>query len=265
MTDDMPLDEERSDEDALIECPDDWHESFFDGLWLEVQEHSFDAAQTRELVDAAQEALQLMPGAHVLDVPCGNGRVAIELATRGYRVTGVDRVGSLLETARRIASERKAAATFVEGDMWDLRVDGPFDAALCLWSSIGYGTEADDARFFARTAQALAPGAGLLVETHVVETLLPWFEPHGARWAGDVAVSETRDFDPVRGRILTEWVLSGPDRRERKVSSLRLYTYRELVRLLEAQGFEVTDAFGSPDLEPFEMGSPRLLLAARRR
>lgn len=251
------------DEDTIV-CPDDWHEGFFDGLWLDVQRATFDASQTRELVDAVQEALQLMPGAKVLDVPCGDGRVAIEMATRGYEMTAVDRVASLLESGRAVAAARQAAVAWVESDMWKLELDGTFDAALCLWSSLGYGHEDDDRRFLTQVAERLEPGAGLLIETHVMETLLPWFEPHGFRWAGDIAVSENRQLDVAEGRILTEWVLSGPDQRERKASSLRLYTVRELVRLLGEAGFSVTEAFGSVDLEPFELGSSRLLLAARR-
>lgn len=144
-------------------------------------------------------------------------------------------------------------------------MDGRFDAALCMWSSIGYGSEDDDRRFFSAVRERLEPGGGLLIETHVTETLLPWFEPHGFRWAGDVGVTENRQFDPAASRIVTEWILSAADRRETSVSSLRLYTYRELVTLLDTAGFDVADAFGSTDLEPFELGSSRLFLAAKRR
>lgn len=259
MTDDTPG-------DPPIDCPPDWHEDFFSGLWLDVQENSFDAATTRELVDAAQEALQLPAAAHVLDVPCGDGRVGIELAARGYTVTGVDRVPALLERAKTTARDRGVdGTTWVEGDMWSFDLEGPFDAALCLWSSLGYGREEDDARFLESLARAVRPDGGLLIETHVTETLLPWFEPHGFRWAGDIGVAETRHLDVAAGRLVTEWLLSAPQTRERKVSSLRLYTTRELLRAIETAGFEVEACFGSPELEDFELGSSRLLVGARRR
>ena len=251
--------------DDVIDVPSDWHEDFFSGLWLEVQSNSFDATATRELVDATQEALQLAPGARVLDVPCGDGRVAIELAARGYEVTGVDRVPALLDRARSHASRRAIEARWIEADMWSLAIEGPFDAALCLWGSLGYGSEDDDRRFLERLAALVPSGGGLLLETHVVETLLPWFETHGFRWAGDVGVAETRHFDPVEGRIVTDWLLSGPSARERKRSSIRLYTTRELTRHVEAAGFEIEALFGSPELEDFVTGSSRLLLVARRR
>ncbi len=248
----------------MAETRDDWHEHFFEGLWLEVQEHSFGPTETRELVDAAREALQLTPDARLLDVPCGNGRVAVELAARGRPVTGVDRSAPLIERARAAARERGADVRWIESDMWQLSLDATFDAAVCLWSSLGYGSETDDDRFLASVTDALEPGGGFLLETHVVETLLPWFEPHGFRWAGDVAVAENRAYDHARGRLDTEWVLSAPDRREHRTSSLRLYTYRELLERLSRHGLGEFEAYGSPDLEPFELGSSRLLLVARR-
>lgn len=248
----------------MADTHDDWHEHFFEGLWLDVQEHSFGAAETRELVDAGREVLQLAPDTRVLDIPCGNGRTAVELAARGHRVTGIDRSAPLLERARSAAADRGVDVEWIESDMWQLSLDASFDAAVCLWSSLGYGSEEDDEHFLASVTRALRPGGGLLLETHVVETLLPWFEPHGFRWAGDVAVAENRSYDPARGRLETEWVLSGPDRREHRRSSLRLYTYRELVERLGRHGLGEFEAFGSPDLEPFELGSSRLLLAARR-
>jgi len=265
MNDESTQDPDSDFEDDAIECPPDWHERFFDGLWLEVQAHTFDPSQTREHVDAAQEALQLMPGSRVLDVPCGEGRIALEMASRGYVMTGVDRVPSLLDRARSQAAARGIEAHWAQSDMWDLQVEGTFDAALCLWSSLGYGTEDEDRRFLTAVGERLEPGGGLLIETHVTETLLPWFEPHGFRWAGDIAVTESRRFDPTAGRIVTEWILSAADRRETSVSSLRLYSFRELVNLLDTAGFDVSEAFGSTDLEPFELGASRLFLAATRR
>ena len=247
-----------------MSVPGDWHRDFFEGLWPEVQRRSFDAQQTRELVDAVLEALQPVPGAKLLDVPCGSGRIALELAARGYRVTGVERSRTLLDEARAEATRRDLDVEWIEGDMWSLDAGSGFDHALCMWSSIGYGSEEDDDRFFASLAACLVPEGSLLIETHVVETLLHWFEPQGFRWAGEIGVSESRHFDPESGRIETEWLLSGPEAREHKTSSLRLYTYRELTTMLARHGFGEFEAFGSPDLEPFELGSSRLLLVSRR-
>ena len=67
--------------------PDDWHREFFGGLWLEVQGQSFSAEDNDEVIESITEILQLPEQARVLDVPCGDGRIALELAARGLEVS----------------------------------------------------------------------------------------------------------------------------------------------------------------------------------
>jgi hypothetical protein len=147
--------------------------------------------------------------------------------------------------------------------MWDLELSGRFEAATCLWHSFGYGTEEEDLRFFRAVAERLVPGGGLVLDGHVAETLLPQWEERGWRQAGDVLVAEARSFDPVTSRVLTDWSLVREGTREVRRSSIRIYTYRELTALLKKAGFERFEACGSMDLEPFELGSSRLVLCAR--
>lgn len=244
----------------------DWHEHFFEGLWLEIQGQTFDEDTTRELADASTELLQLLPGARILDVPCGEGRVALELARRGYSVTGLDRSRALLDQAREKAQARNLDVEWIEADMWGtgLPAERRFDGAICLWGSFGYGTEDQDRAFLRQLAEALPEGANLVLDTHVVETLLPQWEPRSWRQIGDVLVCEDRRWVPEAGRVETQWTLSSESRREVRRSSIRIYTYAEISKLLFESGFGDCSPFGSPDLEGFELGSSRLLLSTTR-
>ena len=199
-------------------------------------------------------------------MPCGEGRIALELARRGYAVTGLDRSRVLLDQARERARARNLDVEWLEADMWGpgFPADRRFDGAICLWGSFGYGTEEQDEAFLRRLAEVLPPGANLVLDTHVAETLLPQWEPRSWRQIGDVLVCEERRWAVETGRVETEWTLSSENRREVRHSSIRIYTYPELVKLLSDSGFEDCSAFGSPDLEAFELGSSRLLLAATR-
>src|SRR5690554_3354241 len=74
------------------------------------------------------------PGAHILEVGAGTGRLAFGLAERGFRVTGVDIAPTMLDQARakfaRAPREVADRLTFVRGDMTALSVDGTFAAAI---------------------------------------------------------------------------------------------------------------------------------------
>jgi SAM-dependent methyltransferase len=72
-----------------------WYDGFFESGWLDYVQPEHDV--TLRQVDFLVEELALAPGNSVLDVACGRGRHSIELARRGFRVTGVDLSARSLE------------------------------------------------------------------------------------------------------------------------------------------------------------------------
>ncbi len=75
----------------------------------------------------------------LLDLGCGTGSHSIALARLGYRVTGVDRSHQMLAIAEKKASDEGLRLTFVRAPLEALNLpDGPFDAAVMLFSVIGY-------------------------------------------------------------------------------------------------------------------------------
>lgn len=74
----------------------------------------------------------------VLDLACGTGGPTIELAKRGYSVTGVDISKEMIKIARKKASKVKVKVYFRVGDMRKIRFKERFDAVLCLFTSINY-------------------------------------------------------------------------------------------------------------------------------
>ena len=216
--------------------PDDWHREFFGGLWLEVQRQSFAAEDNEEIAESVTGILQLPKGSRILDVPCGDGRIALELAARGFDVGAVERHPEMMLRAKSAAAERGLRIGWHEQDMWTMDAGTEFAAALCLWTSLGYGSRAQDQQFFDAVGRSLANDGLFLFETHVYETLLSDFEEHVWRWAGDVLVAEQREFDTEDGRLLTDWTFSRAGEQERKQSAMQLYTTRELDSMLGQAG-----------------------------
>lgn len=215
-----------------------------------------------------EKALGIAGGAAaVLDVPCGVGRHALVLASHGHRVMAVDRNPAALEIGRREAEARGLgkAVRFEVAQMTEVlpRDDGPFDAALCFFGSIGYGSEADDLAFFRRVRQALRRGGRFLVDVHVAETLLPAFEPRDWHSLGEGAsrmrVLEERHWNHLTSRVETTWIFQpagGPEVERR--TSIRIYTVRELVELAGGAGFSFQDAAESITGAAFGLGAGRL-------
>jgi len=133
-----------------------WGDSLHFGVYGPDDDRSRAAAAVeRKLADEAG----MLPGAQVLDVGCGTGGPALEIAAyAGARVTGIDLVPEHVERARSEAARRGLAelTRFVEGDATQMPfADASFDHVYAIESAYH---AADKTRFYAECARVLRPG-----------------------------------------------------------------------------------------------------------
>lgn len=242
----------------------DWWRGLFGSAgWIAVQ-----AGIPRERSAADAEIitrfLGLAPGGEILDVPCGEGRHAVELASRGFTVTGLDLSAELLDRARQRAESRNVQVDWVQGDMRRLEWKERFDAVVCYWGSFGYFDDQGDFEFLYGSSRALRPGGKMLIETQIAETLLPQFQPRGWIKLNDVYMLEERKYDHATGRAETRWTLIHDGRITEWHSSIRIYTYRELVEMLAEAGFTRFQGYDTSTGKPFALGASRLSMVATK-
>ena len=243
-----------------------WHEN--DGFWEMVApflfgEHSWAAAPTE--VDQVTALLDIQSGAAVLDLGCGPGRHSLELARRGYRVTGVDRTAVYLERARRRAEAEGLNVEFVQEDMRRFRRPDAFDAALSLFTSFGYfDTPEENQQVLVNVHASLRDGGKLVIELMGKEVLArafqarDWQERNGAYFLQDRQVTD--DWTRMENR----WILlKGETRYEFGVSHW-IYSAAELTAMLRDSGFSSVDAYGSTEGIPYDNAARRLVLVAHK-
>ena len=232
----------------------EWWTTFFSGNWLDVQ-RNMRAERTSEEIDFLVHVLNLKPGCRVLDVPCGNGRLAIPLAEKGYKVTGVDITTILLQEAQSASQGANPGLELVEMDMRDLSWIETFDAAFCFWGSFGYFDDAGNRQFLEAVHRTLKTGSRFALDIpNVAETILPRLQLRSWSKVGETTVLEDIKYRHTESRIDTEWTLVAKGISETKTSSMRVYGFRELTLLFSEVGFEVCDTFSSLDCEPYELG-----------
>ena len=242
----------------------EWWETFFAGHWLDLQ-REVRAGRAPAEVDFLERVLDLKPGSRVLDVPCGNGRLAIPLAQRGCSVTGVDITTPLLQDARSASEEANLDLELVETDMRDLPWSDRFDAAFCFWGSFGYFDDSGNRRFLEAVHRALkADGRFALDIPNVAETLLPKFAPRSWSRTGETFVLEERNYRHEEARIDCDWTLIADGVTETRTSSMQVYGFRELTHLFAEVGFEVCDVFSSLDCGPYELGRRAFFVVRKR-
>ena len=242
----------------------EWWSDFFTGLFFEVQSGFHSEEHTIEQAENIIKYGELKPGAKIMDIPCGNGRLTIELASRGYCMTGVDITEPLMEIGRRHAAGKNLEINWANRDMREIDMENEFDAVFCMGGSFGFFDDDGNAAFVSAVSRSLRPGGKFIFEAHIAESLLPklrdrdWFE------VDDIIVLDNRHYDLDQGTINSEWTLIRGDKYEKLDSSIRIYTYRELRRLLEDAGLKIFAAYDAKTMEKFEARSSLLFMVAEK-
>jgi 2-polyprenyl-3-methyl-5-hydroxy-6-metoxy-1,4-benzoquinol methylase len=194
----------------------------------------------------------------VLDLCCGNGRISIRLAKKGFKVVGVDMSEALLRDARKKAKEHKVSnsVTFLQGDVRRLKkilkgVKQPFDVVVNAWTSVGYSSQEDDLSVFRQARELSREGAILFVtETMHSEYLSLKFVPTGCSEIEDMVLMENRKYEPITQRQETTWTFyrkKGNDLKFIDAVTIKLHTYSlgELAAILKKAGWKTIATYGS--------------------
>lgn len=106
-------------------------QDFFDGHAPAYLDNGFTKNTVAE-VDFLLELFGLPLGSSILDMGCGAGRHSVDLARRGYRMTGVDLSGGMLEQARKNAALAGVEVEWIQADATQFKAHKVFDGAICL-------------------------------------------------------------------------------------------------------------------------------------
>ncbi len=244
-----------------------WWEDLFNDDYLRTMEKITDAQIARE-ADFIETSLGLERGGAMLDLACGTGRQAIELARRSYQVVAFDLSLAMLARAGDEAQERDVRLNFVQGDMREMSFEAQFDGVYCWNTSFGYFDEEKNAQVIDRVHKSLKSGGLFLLDVVNRDFIirqspsLAWFEGDGCVCMDEMTV----DF--ITSRMKVKRTLMLDDGRSRELEySMRVYSLHELGKILHEHGFkvcEVTGRVGTPGVY-FGNESPRTIILAEKR
>ena len=257
-----------------------WTEQLFvdhEEIFLQVHEHGWAHGEEQAAgLKALFDRFGVPEDGRVLDVPCGIGRHATRLAKRGYRTLGLDLSPAYVERARKLARQEGVAdrAAYRVGDMRDLGAavredEGPFDAALNLWTSLGYYGEETDLAVLKGYRDVVRPGGLLILYTVNRDWVVRHFDPQGYEAFGDLVHIEDRRLDLDASWMRNRWRFfrrMGQDLEGIATIALehRIYSLHELRDLFERAGWTVAGTFGGFRMEAATFDAPSVVVVGRK-
>ncbi|HUW19538.1 MAG TPA: methyltransferase domain-containing protein [Sedimentisphaerales bacterium] len=222
----------------------EWWRLIFNATYLKTDGDVVDDLQvtTRE-VDVFSSVLNLSPEDKILDLCCGQGPDALELARRGFsNVEGLDRSHYLIQKAKAQAKKEGLSVKFKEGDARKLPYQADsFDVVMILGNSFGYfETIQDDLRVLREVFKVLKPWGRLLVDVADGEYLKKKFQPRSWEWIDKkYFVCRERSLSLDKQRLISREVVAHVEKGviADQFYAERLYTRKSITELLQTAGF----------------------------
>ncbi len=153
----------------------DWYENWFNSAYYKILYRDRDELEAEQFVETLVDHLQPIPGSRMLDIACGEGRYARQLAGHGFDVTGIDIAYTGILKAQEYEHER---LHFHVHDMRFPLYINYFDYAFNFFTSFGYFTSDRDHLMAAKSFAAGLKEDGLLVidylnAPYVLDNLVP--------------------------------------------------------------------------------------------
>lgn len=243
-----------------------WHENDF--FWETWGSFMFNERRMTNAVGEVEAIISLTgikSGAHVLDLCCGVGRHSLELARRGFKVTGVDRTQRYLKQASEQADKEGLKVELVQEDMRTFCRPDTFDAAISMFTSFSYFEDPEqDRQVIANVCRSLKSGGVFLLETHGKETLARIFRESGWHEENGVLILEERKVTRNWGWMENHWIIIKDGKRTDFNITHRLYAATELITLLTGCGFRQVDVYGDLEGSPYDHTARRLVVVGRK-
>ncbi len=240
-----------------------WFENWFGSPYYKILYQNRDEYEAQEFVENLLEYLQPQRGSAMLDIACGEGRFAKQLAEHGYDVTGIDISHPSIEKAK--AFETDNLQFFVQ----DMRLPfyvNYFDYAFNFFTSFGYFAHTRDHALAARSFAAALKEDGILVIDYLnADNVIANIVPEETVQRGSYTFKITKKLE--RDHIIKQIDFTDADKKPRHYTeTVAAFTLSDFVKMFRPAGMHLVSTFGDYKLGAYDpMRSPRLIMIFKKK
>jgi len=210
----------------------------------------------------------------LLDLACGEGSFALEMAKKGWQVAGIDQSEEMLRLARHRATESGVQIDFKLQDMRDFAIDDQVDLVTCWFDSLNYLLRIEDVQSaFTKVQQALKPGGWFIFDMNTIYGLaVDWQKQkcYVQQETDDLLElhQTTYDFEKRMATMRITWFVRNELiwQKYEEIHFERAYSVEKVKNALVAAGFSFENAYGSlRNLTPVKQDSSRVWIFAQKK
>ncbi len=240
----------------------DWFESWFGSPYYHILYQNRDEQEARSFIEKLLNHLQPDIDCRMLDIACGDGRHAVQLAEHGYDVTGIDLSHLSIEKAKAHEDER---LHFYVHDMRMPFYINYFNYAFNFFTSFGYFEHDRDHLLAAKSFASSLKKDGILVIDYLnTQQVINNLIPEDTVRRGSYTFHITRRIE--RKHILKEIdFLDADHKRRHYMESVAAFTLEDFIEMFKIAGLELVETFGDYLLNKYdEQTSPRLVMIFKK-
>jgi len=240
----------------------DWYENWFSSAWYKILYRDRDVQEAEQFVETLINYLQPPGGSRMLDIACGEGRYAGQLAGHGYNVTGIDLSYQSIRKAKEMEADN---LHFYVHDMRFPFYINYFDYAFNFFTSFGYFANDRDHVMAAKSFASALKKDGLLVidylnVAYVLNNLVP----------EEVVEKEGVKFDIKRSlvdnHIIKDIVVTDKEgAKHHYAERVAAFSLDDFLQLFRKAGMELVNTYGNYDMGVYDaVNSERLIMIFKK-
>lgn len=224
-------------------------------------------SSTKKQIDFVLNQVELNAESRILDMCCGYGRHSMELAKRGYQVTGIDYSRELIEIAKsKCENEGIENVRFEEGDIRRYNESKLFDLTISMFVSLGYFENEDENISAIKVlCNSVRENGYLFLDLYNYNKMYSEYE-NKMRYPGGIEVTTQRKFDKDNKIAYINKIVKSKtsDDDKRYEMRIRVYTMDEIISICAANNMRLYKSFGNYDGSAFDKESDKMLLLFKK-
>jgi SAM-dependent methyltransferase len=250
------------------EISDRWYKDFFQGINCEIWEKAIPTDVTKQEVDFLLSELNLKKGQHILDIPCGFGRHAIELSKKGFNVTGIDISETFIKGLTEKIISEKLNIKAIQADILAMQLNEKFSGAVCLGNSFGYFNIDRMKLFVEKVSSSLEIGSKFIINSGMIaESILPNFLNYSKNKSynvGNITMDVANIYNVEDSYMISNLLYTKEGKTEEHSFKHYVFTLGQVKRLLKLYGLSTIATYSSTAKAEYKLGDQQVYIVAKK-